>query len=115
MAEPTSTGALAVGIAGAGLAGVMAGVTHEAMVGSLCGALLFFTTTEERPVLQRLMFLAISFVMGILFAPLLAKAEFFGFGPIDLAGPSAFISSAMVITVTLAAIKQRRGTEQPNG
>jgi len=115
MTEPASTGALAVGIAGAGVAGVMAGVTHEAMVGSLCGALLFFTTTKELPIIRRLMFLVISFVMGILFAPLLAKAEFFGFGPIDLAGPSAFISSAMVITVTLAAIKQRRGAEPNNG
>ena len=54
-------------------------------------------------------------VAVLLFAPALAKAELFGFGPIDLAGPSAFISSAMVVTVTLAAIKQRRGTEQPDG
>lgn len=115
MAEPTSTGALAVGIAGAGLAGLMAGVTHEAAIGSLCGALLFFTTTQELPIWRRLMFLVISFVMGILFAPALAKAELFGFGPINLPGPAAFISSALVITVTLAAIRQRRGMEGANG
>jgi hypothetical protein len=115
MAEPTSTGVLAAGMAGAGLAGILAGINPEAAVGSLCGALVFFSSNQELPIFRRLMFLAISFVMGILFAPMLAKAEFFGFGPIDLAGPSAFISSALVITVTLAAIKQRRGAEQPHG
>lgn len=115
MAEPTSSGALAVSMAGASLAGVLAGITPEAAVGSLCGALVFFSSNHELPISRRLMFLGISFVMGILFAPALAKAELFGFGPLDLPGPAAFIASALVITVTLAAIRQRRGTERANG
>ena len=115
MAEPSSTAAIAAGAAGAGLAGVLAGITPDAAVGSLCGALVFFSSNHELPIFRRLVYLVISFVMGIMFAPMLSRAELFGFGPIDLAGPSAFISSAMVVTVTLAAIKQRRGTEPTHG
>lgn len=115
MAEPTSTGVLAAAMAGAGLAGALAGINPEAAVGALCGALVFFMSNQELPMFRRLAFLAISFVMGIMFAPALASVSMFGFGPINLPGPAAFISSALVITVTLAAIRQRRGVEGTNG
>ncbi len=119
MAEPTTSTASII-VAGAGLAGVMSGINADAAVGALCGALVFFATTQELPVARRLMFLVISFVAGYMFAPLVAVTKITipllgTIGPMNLPGPAAFISSALVITVTLAAIKQRRGTEPTHG
>lgn len=107
MAEPTSTGVVVAGAFGAGLAGMLAGINTEAAVGALCGAMVYFATTQELPVVRRLTFLLVSFVMGYLGAPALAKAEVMGIGPIEFPGPAAFICSALVITVTLAAIRRR--------
>lgn len=107
MAEPGSTSLAVAGGVGAGLAGFLAGINGEAAVGALCGSLLYFAVTQELPLPRRMMFFAISFVMGYLFAPAMAKAQLFGIGPIDLPGPAAFIASALVVTVTLAAIRQR--------
>ncbi|RMH96410.1 putative holin [Stutzerimonas nitrititolerans] len=115
MAEPTSTGALAVGIAGAGVAGVMAGFDGAMAVGSLCGALIYFASAKELTLGPRLMYFAISWVMGYLAAPAVARAELFGLGPIELPALAAFICSALIVTVTLAAIRQRRGVEGNNG
>lgn len=115
MAEPSSTTLVAAGMFGAGLAGFMAGVNGDAAVGSLCGALLYFAAAQEIPMAKRLLFFCISFVMGYLFAPAMARAALFGFGPIDLPGPAAFISAALVVTVTLAAIRSRAQAQSREG
>ena len=109
MAEPSTASVVAVSAVGAGLAGVLAGINGAAAVGALCGAVIFFIAASEFAVRTRLVLFLISFIMGYLFAPAVAKAkiEWLGVGPIDLPGPAAFMASAMVVTVTLAAIRSR--------
>lgn len=106
MPEPSSTSIFAA-VFGAGLAGLWAGFDGAAAVGSLCGALIHFSSAHELPMGRRLMFFVISFVMGYLAAPALAKAEFMGIGPIELPALAAFICSALIVTVTLTAIRTR--------
>lgn len=119
MAEPASTTASVVvaGAAGAGFAGLLAGIDPLAAIGALAGALLFFTTTEELPIWKRVLFLAVSFVMGYLFAPALVDVEVYGIRPFKYSGPAAFGAAVLVVTVALAAIKRRGrlSTEQPGG
>lgn len=107
MAEPnTSTVAVAVAL-GAGSAGLLSGFNPEAAVGALCGSILYFSYARELPITWRLVKFLISFVMGYLCAPAMAKAELFGFGPIDFPGPAAFLASAMIVTLTMAAMRGR--------
>ncbi|HCP54580.1 MAG: hypothetical protein CMK72_01095 [Pseudomonadaceae bacterium] len=109
MAEPSSTTAAIAGFFGVGFVGALAGVNAAAAVGALCGALIYFAAAQEVPMAKRLMYFVISFIMGYLFSPVLAKAriEWLGIGPIDLPGPAAFIGSALVVTMTLAAIRNK--------
>ena len=107
MAEPSSTAVVAAAGVGAGLAGVWAGFDGAAAVGALCGALIYFALAQELPMPRRIMFFCISFVMGFLSAPAVARAEVFGIGPIELPALAAFICSALIVTVTLAAIRTR--------
>jgi len=107
MAEPSSTAVIAAAGVGAGLAGLWSGFDGAAAVGSLCGALIYFSAAHELPMGRRLMFFAVSFIMGYLAAPAVARAEVFGIGPIELPALAAFICSALIVTVTLAAIRTR--------
>jgi hypothetical protein len=117
MGEPLTTavagaavagaGVAVAGAAGAGFAGYMAGVDVWAATGALLGALIYFTTTHELPIWQRVLFFIVSFVMGYMFAPGLVEAEFWGVRPFRFPGPAAFGASVLVVTVSLAAIKRR--------
>ena len=107
MPEPSSTVVVAAAGLGAGVAGLWAGFDGAAAVGSLCGALCYFASAREIPMGRRLMFFAISFVMGYLAAPALSRAQIFGIGPIELPALAAFICSALIVTVTLTAIRTR--------
>lgn len=108
MSDPASPVAVAVaGAAGVGLAGFLAGINGESAVGALLGALIYFTTTRELGLLQRLLFFVVSFVMGYLFAPAIAEMEFWGVRPFAYRGPAAFAAAVLVVTVSLAAIKRR--------
>lgn len=106
--EPSSsiTAAL-VTLFGAGAAGFMAGLDGQAVIGSLGGALVYFSTTKELPMPNRIIFFLVSFFIGYMAAPAIAKAEMFGIGPIEVTGIGAFIASALVVTATLAAIRSR--------
>lgn len=107
MAEPSSTvvaaaaGAVAIGT------GFWAGFDGYVAVGSLCGALVHFISSKEVAMVPRLLYFVISWVMGYLAAPAIAQAEVFGIGPIELPALAAFICSALIVTVTLAAIRTR--------
>lgn len=117
MTEPSSAlMALAATIFGAGFAGFLSGLDGGALIGALCGSLLYFSTTRELPLPNRMTFFLISFVIGYMAAPALANAEMFGIGPIEIPGLAAFFASALVVTATLAAIRSRtvmtgRGTD----
>ncbi len=115
MSEPASTAVVVVGAAGAGLAGLMAGFDGAAAVGSLCGALIYFSASQELPIKERLMFFVISFVMGYLAAPAIARAEMFGIGPIEIPALAAFVCSALIVTVTLATIRSRGHKPEQRG
>lgn len=115
MAEPSSTAAIAAGAAGVGIAGILAGIDSGAAVGALCGSLVFFATTEELPMLRRVIFFVVSLVMGYVSTPLLAEAQILGIGPIKFSAPAAFIASALVVTVTLAVIKRRQSQPTTGG
>lgn len=107
MAEPSSaTIAAAAGIVALGT-GFWSGFDGMAAVGSLCGALIYFMSMKELPMAPRAMYFAISWVMGYLAAPAVARAEVMGIGPIEVPALAAFIGSAMIVTVTLAAIRVR--------
>lgn len=107
MSEPSSTAVVAAAGVGAGLSGLLAGFDVFAAVGALCGALIYFSSAQELPMPRRVMFFMISWVMGFLSAPAVAKAEVLGIGPIDLPALAAFVSSSLIVTVTLAAIRSR--------
>jgi hypothetical protein len=115
MSEPASTAVIVVGAAGAGLAGLMAGFDGAAAIGSLCGALIYFSAAQELPIRKRLTFFVISFVMGYLSAPAMARAEMFGFGPIEIPALAAFVCSALIVTVTLATIRSRGHMPEQGG
>ena len=114
MAEPNTSTVVVALASGAGL-GTLSAINPEAAVGALCGALLYFSFARELPMAWRLINFLISFVMGYLFAPVLVKAELFGFGPLDFPGPAAFIASAMVVTVTLAAMRGKNQSAPNEG
>ncbi|MDH0334482.1 putative holin [Pseudomonas otitidis] len=108
MGEPASTvGAVVAGAAGAGVAGFMTSVNGEAAVGALMGALIYFTTTRELPVVNRVIFFMVSFVMGYLFAPAIVGVEIMNTRPFQFPGPAAFAASCLVVAVSLAAIRRR--------
>lgn len=115
MAEPSSTATAFAVASGAGMAGLLAGIDANAAVGALCGAMLYFAAAQELPLAKRLLFFVISFVMGYLFSPALAKAQILGIGPIEFPGPAAFIAAALVVTATLAAIRSRGQAEPREG
>lgn len=111
MAEPAGTAAVAVGVAGAGFVGMMAGFNPDAAVGAICGAVLFFMASEEHPMRSRLVLFLISLVMGYYFAPVVADARFsmlgMDVGPLKLPAPAAFVSSAFVVSATLLTLRLR--------
>lgn len=78
-----------------------------AAVGSLCGAVIYFASAKELPMGRRLMFFAVSFIMGYLAAPAISRAEVLGIGPIELPALAAFVGSALIVTVTMTAIRTR--------
>ena len=107
MAEPSSTVAAAAAWVVAIGTGFWAGFDGVVAVGSLCGALVHFMSSREVAMVPRLLYFLISWVMGYLAAPFIARAEVLGIGPIELPALAAFIGSALIVTVTLAAIRTR--------
>ncbi|SDJ60735.1 putative holin [Pseudomonas indica] len=105
MSEPS--GVVVAGAVGVGMAGVLSGVNGEAAVGALFGALIYFTTTAELPLLRRVFFFVASFVMGYMFAPAIGEIEVMGARPFAFPGPAAFGASLLVVTISLAAINRR--------
>ncbi|MBD9657501.1 putative holin [Pseudomonas sp. WHRI 8822A] len=113
MSDPASAAAFTVaGAAGAGLAGFLAGVDGNAATGALCGALVFVMARPDLGLIERWVYFVVSFVMGYLFSPALTELEFQGIRPFAYSGPAAFAAAALVVTVTVVAIK-RRGPAPP--
>jgi hypothetical protein len=107
MAEPTSTGIAVAGAFGAGIAGVLAGVDSAAAVGSLCVSVIYFISSKELQMPERLAYFLISFVMGYLLAPAITGIEAWGIKPFTMPAPAALGASLMVVTISLAAMKRK--------
>jgi len=118
MADPTSgASAVALGMAGTGL--LAAAINGDAVVGALCGAVMFFIAANEHPMKHRLILFCISLVMGYAFAPIVAAAQVdvFGvkIGPLELPAPAAFVSAAFIVSATLTALclRSKQASEAP--
>ncbi|SDI77194.1 Putative phage holin [Pseudomonas flavescens] len=105
MSEPVSV--LIAGTLGVDLPTMLNGINGEAAVGALFGALVYFTTTHELPLWNRLAFFLTSFVMGYLFTPAIVDFELYGMRPFAYSGPAGFAGAGLVVTIMLAAIKRR--------
>lgn len=100
MAEPTSTTTLAVVAAGVGLTALLPGIDGDAVVGAFAGGTLFVVSAAAMPLWQRAVYLLLSTVAGYYATPdLLARL------PLQSSGLVAFLSSSVIITVTLGAIE----------
>lgn len=103
MTEPTSlSGAIAL-TAGVGLAALWPGIDGDALVGAFAGATLFVVSAKSLPTWQRVVYLLISVVAGYQ-----SGLEIVRWIPIRSTGVTAFVASAVVITITLAAIEKSR-------
>jgi len=57
--------------------------------------------------IPRLILFCVSLVMGYQFSPALAELELWNIRPFAYSGPAAFAAAALVVGVTMAAIKKR--------
>lgn len=116
MSEPASTaGVVVAGAAGVSVAAVLASVNGDAAVGALFGSLIYFTTTRELPAWQRAVFFVASLVMGYKLAlvPVLVDATVMGVQPFRWPVFGGFVCSALVVTLTLKAIKRKDSPVEP--
>ncbi|MFY1881494.1 putative holin [Achromobacter xylosoxidans] len=101
MAEPASTGVVAVAATGVTLAGLLPGIDGNALIGAFAGASLFVVSRREGGALSRLAYWAISVVIGYLAAP-----DVVALTPIKETAIAAFAAAALVVTVALTAIEK---------
>lgn len=100
-------GMVVAGALGVSAAGLLSGVDGNAATGALCGAVLFFMASRELGLVERLVYFAISLVMGYLFSPGLTEFVIWGFRPFVYSGPAAFGAALMVVTLSHIALKWR--------
>lgn len=101
MAEPASTGVVAAAAAGVTLAGLLPGIDGNALVGAFAGASLFVVSRKEGGPASRLVYWAISFVIGYFAAP-----DVVALTPIKESAIAAFGAAALVVTAALTAIEK---------
>nr|WP_300309216.1 putative holin [Halomonas sp.] len=93
MAEPSSTTFAGITTLGATLFGLMPGVDANAVIGALCGAVLFFISSKQEFALWvRITYLPISFVIGYLGGPSVLGDY------LEASAVSAFIGAAVTVT-----------------
>lgn len=105
MAEPNTATAAALSTA-VGLAGLAPGIDGNALIGAFAGAALVVVTSRDVGVAMRLAYMLISLVMGYIAAP-----EIINQTPIHSTGVAAFLSAALVITVTLQLIERLKAAD----
>lgn len=101
MAEPSTT-AVAAGTAGLTLASLLIGLDVSALIGAFAGASLFVVSARELSIIERLIYLLISILMGYLVGPTLARH----FWPSwDTTALPAFLTAVAVVTFSLRVIE----------
>lgn len=116
MSEPASVAAVTVaGAAGAGLAGFLIGVDGNAVVGAVCGGLVFVMARPDLSLLARAILFLVSVNMGYQLSPAIGDLEVYGIRPFTYSGPAAFAAAAIVVTATMAAIRKRGASPPATG
>ncbi|TAA26576.1 putative holin [Pseudoxanthomonas winnipegensis] len=106
MTEPASTtAATSMAAAGVSLAALMPSMDGNALVGAFAGATLFAVSAHARPLWERLAYLVVSMIGGYL-----ASGELVGWG-LKSSGLAAFFASAVIVTLTLAAIERAKSID----
>lgn len=106
MAEPTAISTAAAVATGVSLAAILPGIDGNALIGAFAGGTLFVVTAKSLGVWVRLVFLAISIVVGYMAAP-----EMLRWLPLQSSGVAAFVASACGITITLALIERGKNAD----
>lgn len=101
MAEPTTTSTLALVATGVSIATLVPGVDGNAIIGAFAGAALVALHTRDVSMLTRLGYLLISWIMGYLAAPMVARAI-----RVQESGVAAFLAAALVIAVAIQLIER---------
>lgn len=98
MAEPTSGAAMTALVAVA--ASLLPWVNGDVLIGSFGGAVIYAVSAKEDPIYTRLIYMVISAAIGYLGAAEISEA-------LGTSEPiSAFILSALLITVTLNVVER---------
>jgi hypothetical protein len=99
MAEPSTATAAGTASLAALVIGMLPGIDANAVVGAFCGAALFVISAKELGLLERLAYLAISFLIGYLGGPATLGDM------LEHSAVSAFIAAAVSVTAGLRAIE----------
>lgn len=99
MAEPSTMAAAGTASITAMVIGMLPGIDANAVVGAFCGATLFVISAKELNIVERLVYLLISFLIGYLGGP-----DTLG-GVIEHTAVAAFIASAVSVTAGLRVIE----------
>lgn len=99
MAEPSIAVHAGSATVSAAILTLLPGIDANAVIGALCGAVLFFVSTQqELPLWIRLVYLPISFVIGYLGGPAVLGEM------VEASAVSAFIGAAITVTAGLRVI-----------
>lgn len=105
MTEPASATSMTLAATGVSIAAMMPNMDGNALIGAFAGATLFAVSAHSRPLLERLLYLMVSLIGGYL-----ASGELVGWG-MRSSGLAAFFSSAVIVTLTLAAIERAKAVD----
>jgi len=99
MAEPSTAVAAGTASLAALVIGMLPGIDANAVVGAFCGATLFVISAKDLRIIERLIYLFISFWIGYLGGPATLGVM------LEHTAVSAFIAAAVSVTAGLRAIE----------
>lgn len=121
MHEPVSGTAITTGLSATTLLSYWAGVPSGVVIGSFAGAVVYVLTNSDIPILKRLVFFFISFVVGIMAADYFTKiieAVTYGFTSKDIqvdTSIGALVASAIAIKLLLSLMSKAAVPDFPSG
>ena len=101
MTEPTSLAGAGMVVAGISLAAILPGIDANALIGAFAGGTIYVISTPSLKLWQRFAYLIVSAIAGYQ-----ATGEVQRLTPIHSTGLSAFLVSAVVISIALAVIEK---------
>ena len=101
MTEPTSATTLVLAASSVGLATLVPGLDGNAIIGAFAGATLVALHSRDVSVPSRIVYLVISWIMGYLAAPMVARQTH-----ILETGVAAFLAATVVIALAVQLIER---------